>query len=66
MTPEEYIIAVQELAQRREYASLIEFAERVGPEVEDRLTAKQVRILKDHLKHADVLTSTAQARPGSA
>jgi hypothetical protein len=61
MTPDEYVSAVQELAQRREYASLIEFAERVGPEVEDRLTAEQVRILRVHLKHADILTPTPRS-----
>lgn len=66
MTPEEYVSAVQELARRREYGPLIDFAERVGPEVEDQLTAEQVRILRVHLKHADMVTSRAGARVNTA
>ena len=62
MTPEEYVRAVQELARRREYGPLIELAERCGPEVEDRLTAEQVRVLRVHLKHADMVMS--QVRSG--
>jgi hypothetical protein len=42
MTPEEYVGAVQDMARRREYGSLIAFAERVGPDVEDQLTADMV------------------------
>jgi hypothetical protein len=66
MTPERYVGAVHELARRREYGPLIELAERYGPEVEDQLSAEQVRVLRVHLKHADMVTSRAQARTGSA
>jgi hypothetical protein len=62
MTTEEYISTVQALAGRREYARLIDFAERVGPDVEDRLTAEQVRILRVHLKHADMVLAEARSR----
>jgi hypothetical protein len=66
MTPEEYVHVAQEFAQRRDYASLIDFAERFGPEVEDRLTADQVRILRVHLKHADMITSKARSQVNTA
>ena len=66
MTPEEYVSAVQELARRREHGPLIEFAERYGAEVEDRLNAEQVRILRVHLKHADMVTSEARSRVNTA
>ena len=66
MTPKEYVSAVQELARRREYGLLIDFAERYGPEVEDQLSAEQVRILRVHLKHADMVTSGAGARVNTA
>ena len=65
MTPEQYFSAVQELARRREYGPLIDFAERHGPEVEDQLSTEQVRVLRVHLKHADMVMSRAQARTGS-
>lgn len=66
MTPEEYVSAVQGLARRREHSPLIELAERYGPEVEDGLTAEQVRILRVHLKHADMVASRAGARADTA
>ena len=62
MTPEEYVRAVQELSQRREYGPLIEFTERVGPGIEDQLTAEQARILRVRLKHADMVLSRARSR----
>jgi hypothetical protein len=66
MTPEQYVRAVQELARRREYVLLIELAERYGPEVADRLTAEQVRVLRVHLKHADMVMSQAGSRVNTA
>jgi hypothetical protein len=62
MTSEEYVGAVQELARRREYGPMIDFAERVGPEFEDQLTAEQVRVLRVHLKHADMVMSQVRSR----
>ncbi len=66
MTPEEYVKAVQELARLRDYTSLIAFAERVGPGVEDELNAEQVRILRVHLKHADMVLSKVRSEVSSA
>jgi len=66
MTPEEYVQAVQEFSRRRAYGPLIVFAERHGPDVEDELTAEQVRILRVHLKHADMVLSEARSRVSSA
>jgi hypothetical protein len=66
MTPEAYVKAVQHLAQRREYGPLIDFVERVGPTVEDHLTAEQVRILRVHLKHADMVLAEARSRVNTA
>lgn len=66
MTPEEYVRSVQELGRRRDYSSLIAFVERVGPDVEDQLTAEQVRILRVHLKHADMVLSEARSRVNTA
>ena len=66
MTPEEYVKAVQELARQRDYTSLIAFVERVGPDVEDQLNAEQVRILRVHLKHADMILAEARSRVNTA
>lgn len=62
MTPEDYVSTVQEFSRRREYGPLIDFVERVGPGLEDLLTAEQVRILRIHLKHADMILSDARSR----
>jgi hypothetical protein len=62
MTVEEYVGAIQQFAQRREYGPMIDFAERHGPEVEDQLTAEHVRILRVHLHHADMMISNEQPR----
>jgi len=66
MTPEEYVRAVQELSRHREYGPLIELAERVGPDLEGELTAEQIRILRVHLKHADMVLSGIRSRINTA
>ena len=66
MTPEQYVRTVQDLAQRREYGPLIEFAERFGRDVEAQLTADQVRVLRVHLKHADMVLARQRSRVNTA
>jgi hypothetical protein len=66
MTPEVYVGTVQELARQRDYAALIDFVERVGPGVEDQLTAEHVRILRVHLNHADMVLSRIRSEVSSA
>ena len=66
MTPEEYVGIVQEFARQRDYAAMIAFVERVGPGVEDLLTAEHVRILRVHLKHADMVLAEARSRVNTA
>jgi hypothetical protein len=66
MTAAAYVQAVQELAQRRAYAAMLRFVEQHGPDVEDLLSAEDVRILRVCLKHADMVTSEARARVESA
>ncbi len=61
MIAEEYVRIAQALARRRDYSQLIDFAERFGPKVEDQLSAEQVRILRVHLKHADMVLSKARS-----
>jgi hypothetical protein len=66
VTPEQYVSIVQELARQRDYPALIAFVERVGPGVEDQLTAEHVRILRVHLKHADMVLAETRSRVNTA
>lgn len=66
MTPERYVQEVQNLAERREYGPLLIFAERYGPDIEEQLTAEQLRILRVHMKHADMVMAEVRLRVNSA
>lgn len=62
MTPEQYVARVRELVAAKAYAEALKFAERHGPEVDERMTPEQFGAVSALLHHADMVHAAQVAR----
>lgn len=62
MTPDEYVEAIQQMAQKRAYSEMLELAQTVGVAIEERLTADHVRAIEPFLEHAAIVLAGQRTR----
>jgi hypothetical protein len=62
MTPDEYVADIQRLGRLGAYREMLDLAQTVGIALEERLSAKHVRLLEPPLEHAALVLAGQRSR----